>query len=450
MGDAASLRSTLLSTNNTAQSIQNSASTMMRLYDRSASLAVSEWRNSLQTCSTQNLLPLLYVANEVLQTSKRNRGNKFLEAFSPVLKSSLQFICERDKKIVEKVRRTAKIWGDRRVFSVRFVGELLTGLDMFRSGSTPPPAAAPQVKAPNRAAAAPKMSDAASTSSSSSDSSSPFLGDRSNSLLDITVKIDKSALHAAEAKKAITKQTKKRRRTSLSSTTSEDGTAPPNSKGGTSQTSTPLSTTPTLSTEMRKPKKYTTDTLLSLLQHTSTLSQTYNTSLATLSSIPPSHLQLDETAIDELVGNELLTTHEEVLADLSTLKTTRATLLETAQAQYELEKEVVRYLPWLKGGMKVDEDEVKFCNGLLEKLELLKVIHADAKAVRDKKRDDEARQKALEEAEARRREEEEERKRSLEDAMKSKEMEAKPGMVWNKQLREYQYLHDHTEESWRD
>mmetsp|Transcript_35562 Transcript_35562/g.52119 ORF Transcript_35562/g.52119 Transcript_35562/m.52119 type:complete len:101 (+) Transcript_35562:1266-1568(+) len=100
--------------------------------------------------------------------------------------------------------------------------------------------------------------------------------------------------------------------------------------------------------------------------------------------------------------------------------------------------------------MKVDEDEVKFCNGLLEKLELLKVIHADAKAVRDKKRDDEARQKALEEAEARRREEEEERKRSLEDAMKSKEMEAKPGMVWNKQLREYQYLHDHTEESWRD
>eukprot|EP00957_Ditylum_brightwellii_P009052 683927-Ditylum_brightwellii.AAC.1 len=118
MGDAASLRSTLLSTNNTAQSIQNSASTMMRLYDRSASLAVSEWRNSLQTCSTQNLLPLLYVANEVLQTSKRNRGNKFLEAFSPVLKSSLQFICERDKKIVEKVRRTAKIWGDRRVFSV--------------------------------------------------------------------------------------------------------------------------------------------------------------------------------------------------------------------------------------------------------------------------------------------------------------------------------------------
>ena len=30
------------------------------------------------------------------------------------------------------------------------------------------------------------------------------------------------------------------------------------------------------------------------------------------------------------------------------------------------------------------------------------------------------------------------------------EAEAKPGMVWNKEAREYQYVHDPTEESWRD
>ena len=92
---------------------------MMKHYDRSASVAVNEWRNSLATCEPAQLLPLLYVANEVLQTSKRNRGNKFLEAWSPVLGKSLQHICARDPSVVEKVRRTVKIWADRRVLSIR-------------------------------------------------------------------------------------------------------------------------------------------------------------------------------------------------------------------------------------------------------------------------------------------------------------------------------------------
>ena len=43
----------------------------------------------------------------------------------------------------------------------------------------------------------------------------------------------------------------------------------------------------------------------------------------------------------------------------------------------------------------------------------------------------------------------EEVKRSLEQIQKQSSMnEARPGMVWNKQTREYQYID--TEESWRD
>jgi hypothetical protein len=45
--------------------------------------------------------------------------------------------------------------------------------------------------------------------------------------------------------------------------------------------------------------------------------------------------------------------------------------------------------------------------------------------------------------------EEEESRRILDDA--KMEAAAKPGMVWNKEAREYQYIHDRsTEESWRD
>ena len=130
----------------------------MRFYDKPGgpSLAVSEWRSVLQTSSPSLSMPLLYVANEVLQTSKRNRGSKFLEAFSPVLGSSLMFIVGRDRRVVEKVRRTGKVWGDRHIFSMRFVMDLLAGLDSYREGGSgrAPPAMEQSVPAPSAAAAA--------------------------------------------------------------------------------------------------------------------------------------------------------------------------------------------------------------------------------------------------------------------------------------------------------
>ena len=107
-----SLRSLLARTDGSAPAIQASAGAMMKHYDRSAGVAVAEWRNALHQARPDQHLPLLYVANEVLQNSKRNRGNKFLEAFSPALGQSLVFIVERGGG-VEKVRRTVKIWGDR-------------------------------------------------------------------------------------------------------------------------------------------------------------------------------------------------------------------------------------------------------------------------------------------------------------------------------------------------
>lgn len=72
----------------------------------------------------------------------------------------------------------------------------------------------------------------------------------------------------------------------------------------------------------------------------------------------------------------------------------------------------------------------------------------EAKSFRDKRRADEARRRAEAHEAERRRAEEEERRRILDDA--KMEAEAKPGMVWNKEAREYEYAHATTEESWRD
>ena len=137
MTDALSLRQLFQKTDGTAPAIQATAGAMMKHYDKSPQVAVTEWRNALMKATkADQQLALLYVANEVLQNSKRNRGIKFLEAFSPILGQALTHICQQNSPTtVEKVRRTVKIWGDRHVFSQRFVNDLLKGLDPYRGGN---------------------------------------------------------------------------------------------------------------------------------------------------------------------------------------------------------------------------------------------------------------------------------------------------------------------------
>lgn len=76
-------------------------------------------------------------------------------------------------------------------------------------------------------------------------------------------------------------------------------------------------------------------------------------------------------------------------------------------------------------------------------------ILATAKKARDEKRIQEEKEKESKAAAAREMAEKEEVNRSLEQIQKQSSItEARPGMVWNQQMREYQYID--TEESWRD
>jgi len=138
---SSSLTSILLDTNLTPQKIQRSS---RYIINGSVPLeSVTAWRRCLSTCSDDQLLPLLYVANETLQTiaRKKLRTKEFLEAFASVLNSSIKEICSRivasrslKNDLIEKVRRTIKIWGDRQVYSQRFVGEVLAVCEPFRKG----------------------------------------------------------------------------------------------------------------------------------------------------------------------------------------------------------------------------------------------------------------------------------------------------------------------------
>ena len=72
----------------------------------------------------------------------------------------------------------------------------------------------------------------------------------------------------------------------------------------------------------------------------------------------------------------------------------------------------------------------------------------EAKTLRDERLAEEKKRRAEAQAMAQQKAEEEERRRILDNA--KMEAQAPPGMVWNKESREYEYIHNPTEDSWRN
>lgn len=295
------------------------------------------------------------MANEVLQTSKRNRGNKFLEAFSPVLGSSLIYICNKDKGLVEKVRRTVKVWGDRRVFSMRFVMDILAGLDSFRGdgGAAPSVQAAPVVEQP-KPAQSPSITPG-SNSDESDDEEDDVFGDQTSKLLDVDLKVDGKAV--SDAAKAAPSSPEfgsgaKRRRTSTAAQTKAVSKPAP-----------------------KKSKALSNQSFLDIFQSITKLNDTYKSSLSTLNSIPESYL--DSNDIDDLVGDELTDMYKKVCETHRKVRKERRVIYNVAAERRLREKESKRYIAWLKNLVKVDNEDLKFAEMLEEKLDLLSVCHGE-------------------------------------------------------------------------
>lgn len=396
MSDAADFRAVLNLTDMTAPAIQASSRAMMRFYDKpgGANAAVSEWRSVLQTANTSQYLPLLYVANEVLQTSKRNRGNKFLEAFSPVLGSSLQYICGRDGSAVEKVRRTVKIWGDRHVFSMRYVMDVLDGLEQFREGGnnatskgTVSAASSSKVAISTISSAATKVgspvkpmkSPSVSVTTESDDDDDDNYDDDNNmfgvgegegqKLLDIS--IDATALSAASTVQQTPREFgagAKRRRSNAAAAAS------PAASQSTSSTTTaggaPI---------VKKPKALSSQNFFDLFQSVANLDERYKSSINYIQTIPPSYLDDGESGgIDDLVGDELTDMYKKVCQTQRNIRKERRAMYSVAVQRRELEKEAKRYVSWLKNLAKVDDDDIDFVNKLEKKLDVLSVCYGKA------------------------------------------------------------------------
>jgi len=410
----------------------------MKHYDRSPGVAVGEWRNALFQATPSQYLPLLYVANEVLQTSKRNRGTKFLEAFSPILGQSLMFVCSKSEPpAVDRIRRTVKIWAERRVFSIRYVNELIKGLEPYRQGGNRPPVAAPPSSIANEGNESPGGSRFSPVTESpkdnedenmfgdneqppsqqddsdndhSDDDGDDLFGNASKKLLKIDVDFDRAASAAV---------TKKRRR-------AEDS---------------PLKAKP------RKRATLAASSLLELVKKVATQQQKFDRVVSKLSKLKQGLQENTVNPIDSLVGNELLQEYKKTLEQEQEIHSYRHELHTIAQIRKSLEAEALRYLPWLERALQQDKDDVEFSKKFRKQLELFKGVHSPTKEARDRNLALEQQRLAAEQERQRIQQEEEERKKFESQAL-SKQTEAKPGMVWNRATGEYQYPNQ--EESWRD
>lgn len=450
MSNASSLRTFLQRIDGTEPAIRNTASAMMKHYDNStAVVAVTEWRNCLMTARRDQILPLLYVCNEVLQLSKRNRGSKFLEAFSPVLGQCLQHMCQQDLGQTEKIRRTVKIWGDRQVFSVRFVQELLKGLERYRPGNSKAaaaPAAAGRLSSPvddfarfSPVTEAPpdesltrtkkpidddEIMDIMDGNDNESDGDDGMFLDSSDRGQKLNVQVNMDSVLSQKQSTPVARSGSKRRRGSAASA----GSTGSHSK-------------------RRRRSALTNNNLLDVWNNLHSLQQTYELAELTLGKIETANSKMPAAELENLVGDELQQTFRQTVSFRQQLATQRKSLHEVAQERKALQQEAIRYLPWLESALKQDESDLRFSDELELKLLSFQKIHPAVVKARDIRLAEETKQQERTQERERKRKEAEENEKFRQAAL-SKETEAKPGMVWNPVTREYQALN--TDESWRD
>ncbi len=483
------LRERLRTVDESAPSIQGAANAMMKHYDRSTtSIAVNEWRNALfSATSFQQYLPLLYVANEVLQNSKRNRGNKFLESFSPILLQSLIYMVQQIHQqqqqqsaipMVERIRRVIKIWADRRVFSTRFVNEVLTGLEPYRTGQQP--SAAPSTRAPPEEASfsppvdttrdrpndddhhpSTNLDDSLQTTVShedilgileahgretssrrpddddddddlfADDNNDPgdlLIGDDLEQHLSLSIDVNVTDAVAKIAQARRNSRANKRRRSSTGS-------------GGKSE---------------RRGSSHLTNHAKSSLSNFNFLEiwnqlvenqQKYDMALNTIQQIQAHTASVSEEESSNLVGDELQQAVQQNETDMKRLVEQRRILHGLANERYLLGLEATRYIPWLEGAIQQDTDDIQFSTTLEEKIRQCMPIFPQLQATRNTIRQEEQRSGEIQAEQFRRQREAEENEKFKRDIL-ARQTEAKPGMVWNPTTREYQALN--TDESWRD
>lgn len=124
------LKDKLLKLNETQASIVGLSQWILIHYKHASSIA-QIWRDTLTAAPEKAILPLVYVANDVIQQLRARRKTEFIQEFSTVFIKCLPQAYSKvtSKTIRQKIRRSVTVWKERRVVSDRIISALLAEFD---------------------------------------------------------------------------------------------------------------------------------------------------------------------------------------------------------------------------------------------------------------------------------------------------------------------------------
>ena len=98
----------------TQESIQSASRTLAKYYN-CAKEVVQLWQEEIYNADEAKILPLMYIANDIIQTTKRT-GPNYVDAFLDCMKACLRVCAAINSKVVSKLKRITKVWGDRHIY----------------------------------------------------------------------------------------------------------------------------------------------------------------------------------------------------------------------------------------------------------------------------------------------------------------------------------------------
>lgn len=109
--------------NQTQQSIQTLSLWLIH-YRKAAKTIVQVWQTQLIQIKIKKKLQYLYLANDVIQTS-RKKGPEFIKAFGGVLITAFSHVAKHaDEKTLGSINRMLNIWKERRIYDSSYVDNI--------------------------------------------------------------------------------------------------------------------------------------------------------------------------------------------------------------------------------------------------------------------------------------------------------------------------------------
>ncbi|GMH57981.1 hypothetical protein TrST_g7725 [Triparma strigata] len=400
-------------------SITGCTAIFMNFYSTGADHASRVWFDVMMADSAPaGHLPLVYVCNDVLQKTKRQLGPNYLEQFSPYLAKALGHATRKaerdptDKKTVIKIRNMVKLWGDRGVYSKRYIKELLSGMDSYKEPS-----------------------------SSSNRNSSPQSSDEEEEGFDLNP--EEGAGQSLTFNMSVQVKTSKRKAEDVLSTAQSGSKDEEEFSMDALMRSSP-------SSGAEGSKRSATLSIEDLQVEASVLAKSFKKAFDKVVQGDQKLYAGDKKAVQNMFGDDLVklySTVHQTQTDIINLK--KETIL-LARNQYQSSKLISDTLSDAKNSIKAEEDELVLCEKLMADLVAIRNLHSTSWKDREKRREIEAKkEKAKREEEARRREEEE----GLAALQRIKEKETETeGKVWDPTRKMYVEAteFDSVNDSWRD